>query len=204
MPSLQTVGRLMTRKSFPFMLENPYCSASSLRPPARIFMSTLEDCLDLKVIIQREGGAYPILAQGEGTQLLCGVVLATKGASLPKLSRTASTSTAASTTPRKRGFGLSTPLPNRPIDRTLPATLGGNMATYVWTINEAAYPNRKSLDIRKGERVGIAFTISTKMGHPMHLHGHDFQVVEIDGEKNIRGLRDNAFRSTTFENDRCL
>jgi hypothetical protein len=43
MPSLQTVARLMTRQSFLFMLENPYCSASSLRPPARIFMSTLED-----------------------------------------------------------------------------------------------------------------------------------------------------------------
>jgi len=26
MPSLQTVARLMTRKSFLFMLENPYCS----------------------------------------------------------------------------------------------------------------------------------------------------------------------------------
>jgi len=61
---------------------------------------------------------------------------------------------------------------------------------YVWTINDAAYPNRKSLDIRSGQRVGIAFTISTNMGHPMHLHGHDFQVVEIDGEKISGALRD--------------
>src|SRR5262249_23250844 len=50
--------------------------------------------LDLKVTIPKEGGAYPVLAQGEGTKLLCGVVLTTKGASLPKLSRTASLSTA--------------------------------------------------------------------------------------------------------------
>lgn len=64
------------------------------------------------------------------------------------------------------------------------------MATYVWTINGAAYPNRNSLDIRSGERVGIAFSISTSMGHPMHLHGHDFQVVEIDGEKMSGALRD--------------
>jgi FtsP/CotA-like multicopper oxidase with cupredoxin domain len=28
------------------------------------------------------------------------------------------------------------------------------------------------------------------MGHPMHLHGHDFQVVEIDGEKVSGALRD--------------
>src|SRR5262249_7541192 len=44
--------------------------------------------LDLKVTIPKEG-AYPILAQGEGTNLLCGVVLITKGATVPKLSREA-------------------------------------------------------------------------------------------------------------------
>ena len=64
------------------------------------------------------------------------------------------------------------------------------MVNYVWTINGAAYPDRNSLDVRKGERVGIAFTISTSTGHPMHLHGHDFQVVEIDGEKISGAPRD--------------
>jgi len=146
--------------------------------------------LDLKVTIPKEGGAYPILAQGEGTKLLCGVVLVTKGASVPKLSRTTSLSTAALDNTQEKRLRALNPLPDRAINRTLPATLGGNMATYVWTINGAAYPNRKSLDIRTGERVGIAFTISTNMGHPMHLHGHDFQVVEIDGEKIRGALRD--------------
>jgi FtsP/CotA-like multicopper oxidase with cupredoxin domain len=146
--------------------------------------------LDLKVIVPREGGAYPILAQGEGTKLLCGVVLSTKGASLPKLSRTGSTSTAALDNTQEKRLRALNPLSDRPIDRTLSAALGGNMMKYVWTINDAAYPNRKSLDIRSGERVGIAFTISTNMGHPMHLHGHDFQVVEVDGEKISGALRD--------------
>ena len=146
--------------------------------------------LDLKVIIPKEGGAYPILAQGEGTKLLCGVVLSTKGASVPKLSRTTSISTAALDNIQEKKLEARNPLSQRPIDRPLSAALGGNMATYVWTINNAAYPNRNSLDIRKGERVGITFTISTKMGHPMHLHGHDFQVVEIDGEKISGALRD--------------
>lgn len=123
--------------------------------------------LDLKVTIPKNGGAYPILAQGEGTKLLCGVVLITKGASVPKLSRTASISTAAlDNTQEKRLRALDplSPLSHRSIDRTLPATLGGNMATYVWTINGAAYPNSNSLDIQSGEYVGIAFTNSTNMG----------------------------------------
>src|SRR5882724_627836 len=146
--------------------------------------------LDLKVIIPKEGGAYPILAQGEGTKLLCGVVLSTEGASVPKVSRTASVSTAALDNTQEKRLRALNPLSDHPMDGTLSAALGGNMATYVWTINGAAYPNRKSLNIRSGERVGITFTISTKMGHPMHLHGHDFQVVEIDGEKISGALRD--------------
>jgi len=146
--------------------------------------------LDLKVTIPKEGGAYPILAQGEGTKLLCGVVLTTKDASVPKLSRTVSMSTAALDNTQEKRLRALKPLSDRSIDRTLPAALGGNMARYVWTINGAAYPNKNSLDIQSGERVGIAFTNSTNMGHPMHLHGHDFQVVEIDGAKVSGALRD--------------
>jgi len=146
--------------------------------------------LDLKVTIPKDGGAYPILAQGEGTKLLCGVVLTTKGASVPKLSRTASISTASLDNTQEKKLRALSPLSNHAIDRTLPAALGGNMATYVWTINSAAYPNSNSLNMKSGERVGIAFTNSTSMGHPMHLHGHDFQVVEIDGEKVSGALRD--------------
>jgi FtsP/CotA-like multicopper oxidase with cupredoxin domain len=163
----------------------------AVRPiKSNFFQLGVAQRLDLKVTIPKEGGAYPILAQGEGTKLLCGVVLITKGASVPQLSSTASISTAALDNTQEKRLSALNPLTDRAIDRTLPATLGGNMATYVWTINGAAYPNRNSLDIRRGERVGIAFTISTSMGHPMHLHGHDFQVVEIDGEKISGALRD--------------
>ena len=146
--------------------------------------------LDLRVTIPKEGGAYPVVAHGEGTKLLCGVVLITKGAAAPKLSCTASASTAALDNTQEKKLQAVSPLPDHPIDHTLPAALGGDMAKYIWTINGAAYPNNNSFDIKNGERVGIVFTNSTNMGHPMHLHGHDFQVVEIDGEKLSGALRD--------------
>jgi hypothetical protein len=47
------------------------------------------------VHIPKEGGAFPVLAQGEGTKLLCGVVLATGNAPIPRLSRSAPVSAAA-------------------------------------------------------------------------------------------------------------
>jgi FtsP/CotA-like multicopper oxidase with cupredoxin domain len=39
--------------------------------------------LDLRVTIPSEGGAFPILAQGEGTNLLSGIVLRTENAAVP-------------------------------------------------------------------------------------------------------------------------
>jgi FtsP/CotA-like multicopper oxidase with cupredoxin domain len=84
------------------------------------------------------------------------------------------------------------PLPSRNADQTLPAALGGDMMKYTWTINGAAYPNRNSLDVRAGERVQIVLTNNTSMAHPMHLHGHDFEVVEIDGQKISGPLRDTV------------
>jgi FtsP/CotA-like multicopper oxidase with cupredoxin domain len=40
--------------------------------------------------------------------------------------------------------------------------------------------------------VEIVLVNRTSMGHPMHLHGHDFQVVEIDGQKIAGAVRDTV------------
>src|SRR6266576_3784991 len=69
--------------------------------------------LDLKITIPKGGGAYPILAQGEGTKLLCGVVLITEGVSVPKLSRTGSTSTAALDNTQEKRLRALNPLSDR-------------------------------------------------------------------------------------------
>jgi FtsP/CotA-like multicopper oxidase with cupredoxin domain len=82
------------------------------------------------------------------------------------------------------------PLPDKPVQRTLPSVLGGNMMTYIWTINGAPYPNRNSLNVKQGERVELVISNTTGMSHPMHLHGHVFEVTEIDGHKIAGAKRD--------------
>ena len=146
--------------------------------------------MDLRLSIPKQGGAFPILAQGEGSKLLCGAILLTKGALPPKLSPIASLSTAALSNVQESRLRAANPLPEAKLDRMLDAALSGDMAAYVWNINGGAYPNRNSLDVRSNERVGIVLTNSTTMGHPMHLHGHEFEVVEIDGKKIVGALRD--------------
>jgi FtsP/CotA-like multicopper oxidase with cupredoxin domain len=46
--------------------------------------------------------------------------------------------------------------------------------------------------VSEGERVELAITNQTMMAHPMHLHGHSFQVVAIDGNRFAGALRDTV------------
>ena len=39
----------------------------------------------------------------------------------------------------------------------------------------------------------MVFTNPTPMGHPMHLHGHEFQILEIDGESIDGAMRDTIY-----------
>lgn len=50
------------------------------------------------------------------------------------------------------------------------------MMPYQWTINGRSYDNHAPLPLRAGENVQIAIKNTTKMFHPMHIHGHTFQV----------------------------
>jgi FtsP/CotA-like multicopper oxidase with cupredoxin domain len=150
--------------------------------------------LDLLVTIPEAGGMFPILALAEGTSLQAGVLLATPGAKIPKqllAIRTQKTMGGLDNTQEIRLIATE-PLPNKPVQRTLPSVLGGNMMTYTWTINGAAYPNRNSLDVKAGERVALVISNKTGMSHPMHLHGHVFEVAEIDGQKITGAKRDTV------------
>jgi FtsP/CotA-like multicopper oxidase with cupredoxin domain len=148
--------------------------------------------IDLLVKIPDQGGAFPIVAQGEGTQQQCGVVLATEGEKIPKIPLQAEFAAAGLDNSQELRLKAKNPMPEKPVDRSLPCILGGNMAKYYWTINGAAYPNRNSLDVKENERVEIVLRNDTGMTHPMHLHGHDVQVTEIDGTKVQGALRDTV------------
>jgi len=147
--------------------------------------------LDLLVTIPQTGGVFPILALAEGSSLQTGVLLATPGAMVAKEQgiQTQRTMGGLDNTQEVRLMAKQ-PLPNKPVQRSLPSVLGGNMMTYTWTINDAPYPNRNSLNVKEGERVELVISNTTGMSHPMHLHGHVFEVTEIDGQKIAGAKRD--------------
>lgn len=66
-------------------------------------------------------------------------------------------------------------LPTRTPDRTYQTTLTGGMMNFNWGIEVPAEAG-VTLPVRQGERVRLVLTNDTMMWHPIHLHGHTFQV----------------------------
>lgn len=52
-----------------------------------------------------------------------------------------------------------------------------------FTLNGKSYPNTSALRVRTGERIRIRLGNLSMNAHPMHLHGHTFQVVAADGNR---------------------
>ena len=81
-----------------------------------------------------------------------------------------------------------TTLPAAPF-RELKFDLTGNMNRYVWTLDNKTVSESDKILIKKGENLRIIMFNNSMMRHPMHLHGHDFRVLNDQGEyapmKNI-------------------
>ncbi len=74
-----------------------------------------------------------------------------------------------------------TMLPDAPY-KTLEFELTGNMNRYVWSINNKVVKEWDKIMIEKGQNVRIILYNNSMMRHPMHLHGHDFRVLNGQGE----------------------
>lgn len=74
-----------------------------------------------------------------------------------------------------------TTLPDGPW-KELKFDLTGNMNRYVWTLDNKTISETDKILIKKGENVRIILYNNSMMRHPMHLHGHDFRVLNGQGE----------------------
>ena len=66
--------------------------------------------------------------------------------------------------------------------RELKFELTGNMNRYVWSMDNKVLSESDKILIKKGENVRITLYNNSMMRHPMHLHGHDFRVLNGQGE----------------------
>jgi FtsP/CotA-like multicopper oxidase with cupredoxin domain len=138
------------------------------------------------------GAVIPVFAQREGDSVRTGIVLAASGASVPKFADRAETLAQPVDWSLEERLVAASPLPSRPVDTRQSVMLTGSMSPYVWTIDDRTWSNRRAVVVAKGQRVELEFMNHTTMAHPMHLHGHHFQVTSLNG-KPVRGaMRDTV------------
>ncbi len=147
--------------------------------------------IDVVVDIPPDGGAFPVLAQVEGERFVTGIVLATVGASIGKFESMAAVPQELTDLSFEAQLRATSPLAEKSVDQSFMMMLGEEPG-YRWTINGRAHGEHEPFDVRQGERVEMTFMNPTSMMHPMHLHGHHFQVVSIGGRRFSGALRDTV------------
>lgn len=154
----------------------------------RQFAIAMGQRLDLRLELPAEAGAFPVFAQVEGDRRRSAVVLATKGAAIGKFALLAAQPTGRFDQLTGHLVAALNPLPVRKADRRLVITLTGDMMSYRWGL--ATGESDPRLAVKQGERVEIEMVNRTMMSHPMHLHGHHFQLMAVNGKAINGPLRD--------------
>lgn len=144
--------------------------------------------IDLLLQIPAEGGAFPVLAQVESSTARTGVILATKGAQIARISDQAQTASEPMDLRLDAALTAAKPLAEKPAQMLHMAL--GQEPGYRWTINGAAHGEAPPIEAALGARVEMMFMNPTMMMHPMHLHGHHFQVVDVGRGRFNGPMRD--------------
>jgi FtsP/CotA-like multicopper oxidase with cupredoxin domain len=162
----------------------------------RRFPLAIAQRIDVRIQLPREGGGFPILAFREGSTEQTGIVLATKGASIQKLPVGAAVPAGLLDLNLESRLAAVDPLTAKAVDQVHVLRLQGDMARYAWLINGQSFdvsnPGTQTpqVKVKAGQRVALKFVNDTGMSHPMHLHGHSFQVIDINGRALNGALRD--------------
>jgi FtsP/CotA-like multicopper oxidase with cupredoxin domain len=65
--------------------------------------------------------------------------------------------------------------------QTFHFVLTGNMNRYVWSMDNKVLSETDKLYIKQGEKVRMIIYNNSMMRHPMHIHGHDFRLINGKG-----------------------
>lgn len=138
------------------------------------------------------GSAVPVFAQREGDRVRTGLVLAGPGASVPRYDEEAENVALAVDLSLEFQLRALHQPETRSVSRRHNLMLMGDMNSYGWNFDGRSWAERRPLEVASGERVEIEFMNHSMMAHPIHLHGHHFQVTAIDGRSLSGAVRDTV------------
>lgn len=143
--------------------------------------------LDIRLTLPKAGGSHPILALREGALERTGIILASTGAPVRRIAAEGEIKGPIVGLDLEQRLRALTPQPPRSADRRFTLTLTGTMAGYHWGLEGG-----DAMKVGRGERVEIALINMSMMAHPMHLHGHHFQVTAINDAPIAGAVRDTV------------
>jgi len=127
------------------------------------------------VTVDVRDGVFPVVAEPDGKAGYALAVLRSAPGPVPAVPPVSS----GTTYPLTAGVLQADPavaLPATAPQATHDLLLSGSMAPYVWTINGATYDRATPLTVESGRSVRLRLANMSMMSHPVHLHGHTFQV----------------------------
>jgi FtsP/CotA-like multicopper oxidase with cupredoxin domain len=155
---------------------------------SRRFPVAMGQRLDVRIALPSGAGSYPILFLREGARERTGVILATQDAPVAKLAPVAEAAGPVMGLDLEAALAPDTPLAVRAAEQRAAVDLVGGTMGYQWGLRGLEQP----LLVKVGQRIEVTMTNRSMMGHPMHLHGHHFQVVAVNGRRIVGAVRDTV------------
>ena len=69
---------------------------------------------------------------------------------------------------------------------------GGSGKFNTWLVNGKPYPHEREFVLKQGTRYRLVFRNRTDDAHPLHLHRHQLELVEMNGTKTGGILKDTV------------
>jgi FtsP/CotA-like multicopper oxidase with cupredoxin domain len=157
----------------------------------RRFPLAIAQRADIRLSLPPGAGAWPIFFHAEGSKQRSGIILQAGGAEIGKFGAEADIVPALDVN-LEAAFRSVYERPDIAVSRTEFLMLTGGGADYKWGLNGKPSMHDVLFSVREGERYEIVMHNMTGMAHPMHLHGHYFKVVSINGQRFDGALRDTV------------
>jgi FtsP/CotA-like multicopper oxidase with cupredoxin domain len=91
-------------------------------------------------------------------------------------------------------FGTSAPhpSPDQTLDMVFEKVPGGPHGVNHWLVNGKEYPHEREFVLRHGNRYRLVFHNRSDDSHPLHLHRHRFELVELNGKPTAGIMKDTV------------
>lgn len=84
------------------------------------------------------------------------------------------------------------PVPDQTIEMVFEKIPCGSGKFNSWLVNGKPYPHDREFVLQQGMRYRLVFRNRTDDAHPLHLHRHQFELVEINGKKTAGIVKDTV------------